>query len=146
MINKLCLLSTRLSSAQSYEHKSCPRRQICVDEVASASVTFRQRHVHQAGVHAIKSAESCIVSTQHDLVRSGKLDANAIISKRPFRVEVEHKNVTISLEADDFVAFVRPCHISRVAVQPLVFLFCLVHDTIEFIEVFVLEALIICEY
>lgn len=114
-----------------------------MDEVAPSGVALRQRYMRSARVDAIEAAEGLIVGAQHDFVRSGKLDADAIVREGSIRVEVEHEHMTVPLEADDFVALVGPSHVSRIAVQPTVLFLGQVHRTIELVQEFVLQGLII---
>lgn len=114
-----------------------------MDEVAPTGVALRQRYMRSAGVDAIETPKGLVVGAQHDFVRSRILDADAIVREGSIRVEVEHEHVTVPLEADDFVALMSPSHVSRIAVQPTVLFLGQVHRTIELIQEFVLQRLII---
>lgn len=108
---------------QFHKHKSSSRRQISVNEIASTRMTFRQWHMIKTRVNTIKAAENVVISAQNDFVSSWKFHANAIIGEGSLRIEIEHKNVTVSFKSDDFVTFMCPSDVTRIAVEPAVTFF-----------------------
>lgn len=114
-----------------------------MDEVAATSMAFCKRHVSFTGVDTVEAAESFIIGAQHDFIRSWKFNSDAVVGEWAIGIEVEDEYVTIPLEADNFVAFVTPRHVSWVAVQPAILLLSQIHCAIELVEKFILQGVVV---
>lgn len=106
-------------------------------------MSFGKRHVLQAGVHTAEPSKRWVIGTQNNFICSRKFDAHTVICEASVLVKVKDKHMAVPFEADDFVAFVRPRNVSRIAVQPSVLLLRKIHGSIEFIQKLVFQGVVV---
>lgn len=75
-----------------------------------------KRHMSFICVDTVEATKSFIIGAQHDFVRSWKFNSDAVVGEWAIGIKIEDEYVTVPLEADDFVSFVTPCHVSWIAV------------------------------
>lgn len=105
----------------------------------------RQIIGEEPGVFLIASeaTEFRVIGVQHDTIRAGILDADAVIGEAVCGVEVEDPEEAGALEDEDLVALMFQADVSLRRMQPAVFLLRQLHGAVELVEEFVSQEAIL---